>query len=103
MRLVSRAMQQHGGAELALRLASVVQVGVDQHKVPGLPARARGRTEEREGREAGAASTREERTGFERRVREPKSVRFEEGECSAVREASGVRWNGRRKGGSVLM
>jgi len=83
-------MEQHGCAELALRVAGVVEVRVDERHVAGVVPRGCGETEEGEGRKTGRAGTREERAGFEGRVGEPKGVCLEKGECSAARRISGV-------------
>lgn len=98
-RLVSRSMEHHGRAELALRIADIVQMGVDYRNferitMPVLAFSYGGRSssssccgqmelEERKGRKTRTTGAGEVRAGFERLVGEPKGISFEKGKCGA--------------------
>lgn len=83
---MTRAVEDHGCAELALRFADVVEVHVDQGNVAGgLLLRGCGGAEEGEGRKAFTTSPGEARARFEGRVGEPKRIGFEKGEYGTVR------------------
>ena len=83
---MSRSVEHHGGAELALGVADVVKVSIDQRDMARwlVILCIRGETEECEGRETWTTGTREERAWLEGRVGEPKRIGFEEDECGAV-------------------
>lgn len=96
-RLVSRSMEHHGCAKLALIITDIVQMRIDYCNFEGMPmpvlaisygsssssCRGQMELEERKGRKTRTTGAGEVRAGFKRLVGEPKSVGFEKGKCSA--------------------
>ena len=84
LRLVFRSIENHGRAVLALRIADIVQMRVDQRDVTGVPVPVMVyRSEEGEGGKTRTTGAVVPRAGLERLVGEPKGVGFEEGKCGA--------------------